>query len=66
MDEPEHSAERYGTAYTERSVRVSHHEDGTGDLYGNNLPSVVLADIEDRLDREAKAIGEGVSDGLCR
>jgi len=58
MLEPEHSAERYEDAVAERSVRVSHHEDGTGDLYANGLPSVVLADIEGRLDREAKRLND--------
>ena len=54
--EPEHAAERYEDTYAERSIRVSHHDDGTGDLYANHLPSIVLADIEARLDRSAKAI----------
>lgn len=56
MAEPEHAAERYESIYHERSIRVTHHEDGTGDLYANHLPSIVLADIEARLDRAAKAI----------
>ncbi|OUZ08630.1 hypothetical protein BHE97_13240 [Aeromicrobium sp. PE09-221] len=56
MAEPEHAAERYEAIYAERSIRVTHHEDGTGDLYANHLPSIILADIEARLDRAAKAI----------
>ncbi len=56
MEEPEHAAERYESIYAERSIRVTHHDDGTGDLYANHLPSIVLADIEARLDRAAKAI----------
>ncbi|OUZ07806.1 hypothetical protein BHE97_15610 [Aeromicrobium sp. PE09-221] len=58
MAEPEHAAERYEGIYGERFIRVTHHEDGTGDLYANHLPSIILADIEARLDRAAKAITE--------
>ncbi|MBM9462207.1 DUF222 domain-containing protein [Aeromicrobium sp. YIM 150415] len=56
MAEPEHAAERYEDLYRERSIRVTHSDDGTGDLYANHLPSIVLADIEARLDRAARAI----------
>ena len=55
MAEPEHAAERYEDLYRERSIRVTHSDDGTGDLYANHLPSIVLADIEAKLDRAARA-----------
>lgn len=55
--EPEHADERTASTLQERHVRVIHHEtSSTGDLWVANVPSLLLADIENKLDHAAKAI----------
>ncbi|RQN02926.1 DUF222 domain-containing protein, partial [Aeromicrobium camelliae] len=54
--EPDEVEKRYEDTVAERSITIHHHEDGTGDLVAENLPSYVLAGIDQRLDHAAKAI----------
>ncbi|RQN08566.1 DUF222 domain-containing protein, partial [Aeromicrobium camelliae] len=56
--EPDEVEKRYEDIVTERSVTIHHHEDGTGDLFAENLPSYVLAGIDQRLDHAAKSLSE--------
>ncbi|MFD1859914.1 DUF222 domain-containing protein [Aeromicrobium camelliae] len=56
--EPDEVEKRYEDIVAERSVTIHHHEDGTGDLYAENLPSYVLAGIDQRLDHAAKTVTE--------
>ncbi|RLV51308.1 HNH endonuclease, partial [Aeromicrobium phragmitis] len=52
--EPDEVEKRYEDIVAERSVTIHHDEDGTGSLYAENLPSYVLAGIDQRLDHAAK------------
>jgi len=52
--EPDEAEQRYEQIIADRSVTVVHHDDGTGDLYANNFPSYVLANVERRLEHAAK------------
>ncbi|RQN03254.1 DUF222 domain-containing protein, partial [Aeromicrobium camelliae] len=56
--EPDEVEKRYEDVVAERSVTIHHHEDGTGDLFAENLPSYVLAGIDQRLDHAAKSLSE--------
>ncbi|WP_293784901.1 HNH endonuclease signature motif containing protein [uncultured Aeromicrobium sp.] len=56
--EPDEVEKRYEDIVAERSVTIHHHDDGTGDLNAENLPSYVLAGIDQRLDHAAKAVTE--------
>ncbi|RLV56705.1 HNH endonuclease [Aeromicrobium phragmitis] len=56
--EPDETEKRYEEIVAERSVTIHHDEDGTGSLYAENLPSYVLAGIDQRLDHAAKAVTE--------
>ncbi|MFD1858604.1 HNH endonuclease signature motif containing protein [Aeromicrobium camelliae] len=54
--EPDEVEKRYEDIVAERSVTIHHDEDGTGSLYAENLPSYVLAGIDQRLDHAAKSL----------
>ncbi|RLV56347.1 HNH endonuclease, partial [Aeromicrobium phragmitis] len=56
--EPDEVEKRYEDIVAERSVTIHHDEDGTGSLYAENLPSYVLAGIDQRLDHAAKTATE--------
>ncbi|WP_293785397.1 HNH endonuclease signature motif containing protein [uncultured Aeromicrobium sp.] len=54
--EPDEVEKRYEDIVAERRVTIHHDEDGTGSLYAENLPSYVLAGIDQRLDYAAKSL----------
>ncbi|RLV54515.1 DUF222 domain-containing protein, partial [Aeromicrobium phragmitis] len=56
--EPDEVEKRYEDIVAERSVTIHHDEDGTGSLYAENLPSYVLAGIDQRLDHAAKTTND--------
>ncbi|RQN01687.1 DUF222 domain-containing protein, partial [Aeromicrobium camelliae] len=56
--EPVEVEKRYEDIVAERSVTIHHDDDGTGSLYAENLPSYVLAGIDQRLDHAAKSLSE--------
>ncbi|RQN09577.1 DUF222 domain-containing protein, partial [Aeromicrobium camelliae] len=56
--EPDEVEKRYEDIVAERSVTIHHDEDGTGSLYAENLPSYVLAGIDQRLDHAARSLSD--------
>ncbi|RQN02668.1 DUF222 domain-containing protein, partial [Aeromicrobium camelliae] len=54
--EPDEVEKRHEDIVAERSVTIHHDEDGTSSLYAENLPSYVLAGIDQRLDHAAKSL----------